>query len=90
MRSFLLLAFLSWCSMPSTWAQTTYEVLVNSRGTNAVHRYDANGNFLGEFITSGSGNLVGPEQVLFHPDGSVLVTGFGNGAIKRYDGVSGA
>lgn len=90
MRTFLLFAFMSWCSMLPSWAQTTYEVLVNSRGTNAVHRYDANGNFLGEFITSGSGNLVGPEQVLFHPDGSLLVTGFGNGAIKRYHGVSGA
>lgn len=74
---------------PAAHAQTDYEVLVNSRGTNAVHRYDASGNFLGEFITSGSGGLIGPEQVLFHPDGSVLVTGFGNTAIKRYHGITG-
>ncbi|MBK9538700.1 MAG: NHL repeat-containing protein [Flavobacteriales bacterium] len=71
-------------------AQTSYEVLVNSRGTNAVFRFDTAGNYLGDFIPSGSGGLIGPEDVLFHPDGSVLVTGFGNTAIKRYDGVSGA
>ena len=62
---------------------------MNSRGTNAVFRYDASGNFLGEFISSGSGGLNGPEQVLFHPDGSVLVTGFANSVIKRYDGITG-
>ena len=69
--------------------QSSYEVLVNSRGTNAVFRYDLEGNCLGEFIASGSGGLVGPEDVLFHPDGTVLVTGFGNTAIKRYDGSTG-
>lgn len=82
-------AFIACALTPTANAQNAYEVLVNSRGTNAVHRYDASGNFLGEFITSGSGGLIGPEQVLFHPDGSVLVTGFGNSAIKRYHGFTG-
>lgn len=89
MRYWLPLTFIASCSLPTSQAQTTYEVLVNSRGTNAVFRYDASGNFLGEFIESGAGGLSGPEQVLFHPDGSVLVTGFGNSAIKRYDGITG-
>ena len=82
-------AFVASCMFSAARAQSTYEVLVNSRGTNAVHRYDASGTFLGEFVTSGSGGLIGPEQVLFHPDGSVLVTGFGNTAIKRYHGITG-
>ena len=29
-------------------------------------------------------------KTFFHPDGSVLVTGFGNTTIKRYDGETGA
>lgn len=82
-------AFIACALTPTAHAQIAYEVLVNSRGTHAVHRYDASGNFLDEFITSGSGGLIGPEQVLIHPDGSVLVTGFGNIAIKRYDGLTG-
>ncbi len=89
MRTLLPLATFATCMLSPAHAQNTYEVLVNSRGTDAVHRYDTSGNFLGEFIASGSGGLVGPEQVLFHPDGSVLVTGFGNNAIKRYDGLTG-
>ena len=36
------------------------------------------------------GGLNGTEDILFHPDGSVLVTGFGNTTIKRYDGETGA
>lgn len=63
---------------------------MNSRGTNAVYLYDQNGLFLDDFIPSNSGGLVTPEDVLFHPDGSMLVTGSGNTAIKRYDGETGA
>jgi hypothetical protein len=70
-------------------AQIQYEVLVNSRDTHAVFRYDLNGNWLGEFVTSGSGGLQFPEDILFHPDGTVLVTGAGNAQIKRYDGSTG-
>lgn len=71
-------------------AQADQEVLVNSRNGNAVLHYDLDGNYLGEFIQAGSGGLVGPEDIFFHPDGTVLVTGFGNTAIKRYDGATGA
>ncbi len=72
-----------------TGARVDFEVLVNSRGTNAIFRYDMDGNFMGEFIASGAGGLASPEDVLFHPDGRVLVSGFGNATIKEYD-VSGA
>ena len=51
MRYWLTFAFIASCSLPTSQAQTTYEVLVNSRGTNAVFRYDASGNFLGETRT---------------------------------------
>lgn len=84
-----LIALLLSCAAPAAFAQTQLEVLVNSRGTNAVHRYSLDGTFLGEFIEQNDGGLMGPEDILFHPDGSVLVTGFGNTEIKRYDGVTG-
>ena len=70
-------------------AQVSFEVYVSSRGTNAVKKYDMNGGYLGDFVTSGSGGLSNTEDILFHPDGSVLVTGFGNSSVKRYDGSTG-
>lgn len=70
-------------------AQNSYTVLVSSRGESAVKEYDLDGNYLGDFVSPGSGGLSGTEDILFHPDGSVLVTGFANTAIKRYDGITG-
>ncbi len=70
-------------------AQESFEVYVNSRGTHSIKKYDQDGNYLEDFISSGSGGLTNPEDILFHPDGSVLITGFSNQYIKRYDGVTG-
>lgn len=71
-------------------AQTPLEILVSNRGGNAIARFDEGGNYLGDFISPGSGGLSDPQDIIFHPDGSVLVTGISNTAIKRYDGVTGA
>lgn len=70
-------------------AQDSFEIYVNSRGTHSIKKYDEAGIFIEDFITSGSGGLSNPEDILFHPDGSVLITGFSNQFIKQYDGVSG-
>lgn len=70
-------------------AQTLVEVFVNSRGTNAIKKYDVNGNYLGNFIAPNSGGLIAPEDIQFHPDGTMLVTGAGNNTIKRYNGQTG-
>ena len=86
MFSFIVLLLVAVCG----FAQTQVEVFVNSRGTNAIKKYDGEGNYLGNFIAPGSGGLVAPEDVLFHPDGTMLVTGAGNGYIKRYDGQTGS
>lgn len=71
-------------------AQTPLEVLVSNRGGHSIARFDEAGNYLGDFISSGSGGLSFTEDILFHPDGTVLVTGLGNAYIKRYDGNTGA
>ncbi|MCB0765217.1 MAG: NHL repeat-containing protein [Flavobacteriales bacterium] len=85
----LVCLFLGACGSTLLHGQTEYQVLVNNRGANAIYQYDIDGNYLGEFIAANSGGLSGPEDVLFHPDGSVLVTGFNNSVIKRYDGLTG-
>ncbi|MBV6440625.1 MAG: T9SS C-terminal target domain-containing protein [Haliscomenobacteraceae bacterium CHB4] len=67
------------------------QVFVSSRNTNSVKHYDlATGNFLGDFITAGSGGLSFPQEVVWHPDGFLLVTGRGNTAVKKYDSNTGA
>jgi DNA-binding beta-propeller fold protein YncE len=69
------------------------DLLVGSYNTNSIERYDANtGDFLGNFVDSGSGGLVNPILVLFGPDGYLYVTSGGlngttaNSSVIRYDG----
>lgn len=73
----------------TAFAQTSFEVLVNSRATNGIMKYDEQGNYLGYFIMPSSGGLSSPEDIIFHPDGTVLVTGNNNTTIKRYNGKTG-
>jgi sugar lactone lactonase YvrE len=87
---FIAFAFGMFFPFHTAFAQTAYEVLVTSRSGNTVQRYDENGNYMGDFVKQGSGSLQWPQDILFHPDGTVLVSGFGNGAIKRYNGKTGA
>lgn len=66
------------------------EIFVSSRATNSVKVWNQNGDYLGDFIAPGSGGLQTTEDIIFHPDGSVLVSGYNSSAIKRYDGLTGA
>lgn len=69
----------------------TQNVFVSSRNTHSIKRYDfVTGNYLGDFISPGSGGLSFPQEVIWHPDGFLLVTARGNSAIKKYDGETGA
>jgi len=77
----------------------------NSRGNNVV-RFDGNtGNYLGEFISPGSGGLSNPDTIVFGPDGNgddkpdiYVASGDKPGnsaeptasAVLRYDGITGA
>ena len=63
--------------------------LVSSRNTHSVKRYDLGGNYLGDFVMPGSGGLSFPQEVVWHPDGFLLVTGRGNTAVLKYDGMTG-
>jgi sugar lactone lactonase YvrE len=77
----------------------------NSRGNNVL-RFDGNtGNYLGEFISPGSGGLSNPDTIVFGPDGNgddksdiYVASGDKPGnsaeptasAVLRYDGITGA
>ncbi|BAZ10819.1 putative lipoprotein [Calothrix sp. NIES-4071] len=64
----------------------------NTRGDNVVLFDEENGNFLGEFITTGSGGLKAPDSLLFGSDGNFYVSSGDtkeNSAILRYNGTNG-
>ncbi|BDA75088.1 hypothetical protein RIVM261_032670 [Rivularia sp. IAM M-261] len=64
----------------------------NTRGDNVVLFDEESGNFLGEFITPGSGGLKAPDSLLFGSDGNFYVSSGDtkeNSAILRYDGTTG-
>lgn len=60
-------------------------VYINDRGNNAINKYDFDGNFLEVFIPSGLGGLSNPQDIIFHPDGTVLVSSFQSSEILQYD-----
>ncbi len=46
--------------------------------------------FLGDFVTSGSGGLINPSDLVFGPDGHLYVAGYNSHQILRYNGLTGA
>jgi len=82
------IAFLIVFSAGLAAAQT---VFVTSRNTHEVKLYNlATGAFVKNFVAAGSGGLSYPQEVVWHPDGFLLVSGRGNSAVKKYDGATGA
>lgn len=68
-----------------------FDILVGSRNNHSVKLYDGDsGTYKGDFIPSGTGGLNTTQDLLFLPDGSLLVTGLNNNTIKRYNGDSGS
>src|SRR5262249_41984615 len=63
------------------------DLLVCNDANNTILRHDERtGDFLGEFIPSGSGGLSGPRGLIFGPDGNLYVSG---DRVFRYDGITG-
>ncbi|MGE0440436.1 MAG: hypothetical protein AB7L66_13925 [Gemmatimonadales bacterium] len=72
-------------------AQARYDLLVSSRATNSVKRFDGEtGAYLGDFIANGTGGLSLTQEVRQGPDGNIYVTGRGNSAVLRFDRRTGA
>jgi subtilisin family serine protease len=65
------------------------DLYATSADSNQILRYDGvTGEFLGEFVSNGSGGLTSPVDLVFAPDGTAYVTG--SGAVLRYDSATGA
>ncbi len=60
-------------------------VTVGSSGNqNSIPEFDRTGNYIGQFITTGSGGLNSPFDIIFRTS-DVLVTGSSSNAVHRYD-----
>jgi streptogramin lyase len=58
---------------------------------NSVLRYNgSSGAFMGTFISSDSGGLDGPIDLVFGPDGNLYVTSYLTNSVLRYNGSTGA
>ena len=79
---------------PSGRGPRNLDLYVVSRLTNSVKRYDGTtGDYLGDFVASGSGGLDAPIGLTFGPDGNLFVSaGFvaAPSAVFRFQGPSGS
>ncbi|QQS36135.1 MAG: T9SS type A sorting domain-containing protein [Ignavibacteriales bacterium] len=67
-------------------AQNEYEMLVSSRNTHSVKKFNAQtGDYIDDFISTGSGGLSYTQDLKIGTDGNVLVSGRGNTGILLYD-----
>ncbi len=65
---------------------TEYEMLVSSRNTSSVKRFNAQtGDYIDDFISTASGGLNTTQDVISGPGGNILVSGRGNTNILMYD-----
>ena len=77
---------------PSVEDSGRLDLYVLSSFTNSVLRYHGTtGNFMGEFVASGSGGVEGPATMTFGPDGDLYVANFYSSdlSVKRFEGPSG-
>lgn len=81
----LLLIFI-----PSEAVTMPYEMLVSSRNTHSVKRFNAQtGEYIDDFIEPGSGGLNTTQDLIMAPSGNILVSGRGNTQLLLFDKSSG-
>ncbi len=65
-------------------------IYVSNAGSKNITQFDAQGNFLGEWVAAGAGGLGTPRCLAIGPEGSLYVCSTENNQILKYDGQSGA
>ncbi len=82
------------CLSFSFISSAQFEVYVtsgNGPSASSVKKFDATGNYLGDFIAPGTSPLNWPQDIVFIENNTIaLVSGLNNNAIFRYDGSTGA
>lgn len=61
------------------------EYYASNRAVNSVNKYDESGVFIEEIISENAGGLSSPQDIVFHPDGSMLVASSGSNSILKFD-----
>ncbi len=81
---------LIWAVLPQHGMAIQSDLLVASPNSDTIERFDAlTGDYLGAFVTAGSGGLDSPGSVAVGPDGNVYVTSSFTQQVLRYDGFTG-
>jgi DNA-binding beta-propeller fold protein YncE len=84
----LLLLMIGLCIQ--SFAQSEYEMLVSSRNTNSVKKFNGlTGDYVDDFVYTGSGGLSITQDIKIGPEGNILVSGRGNTGVLMYERVSG-
>jgi hypothetical protein len=65
-------------------------IYVTNAGSKDVSQFDINGNFLGRFISPGSGGLGMPGCITIGPDGHFYICSSDTNQVLKYDGQTGA
>lgn len=71
-------------------AATATEVLVSSRDSSEIYKFDLTTGASTAFITGGASGLSGPVGMRYGPDGNLYVSNFFNNEIRKYNGATGA
>jgi len=65
-------------------------IYVTNAGSRDLSRFDSSGNFLGRFISAGSGGLGQPGCLTIGPEGNIYICSNDTDQVLKYDGSSGA
>ena len=63
---------------------------VTNAGSKDLSKFDSSGNFLGRFISAGSGGLGRPSCLTIGPDDNIYICSSDTNQVLKYDGASGA
>jgi DNA-binding beta-propeller fold protein YncE len=66
------------------------DLFVASDGDASVKRYRDTGEYVEDFVASGSGGMIGNRDLTFGPDGNLYVTDPNLGEVLRFNGTNGA
>lgn len=65
-------------------------IFVTGGGDDRVVEFDRNGNYVADFVSTGSGGLDYPTGLTFGPNGNLFVSSFNTNSVIEYDGSTGA